>query len=118
MCVCYSPSLCDPMDCSLPGSSVHAILQARILEWVAIPSSRASSQPGLNLGLLHCRQILYYLSHQGMNIINNIVLRVDLKSSHHKKKIFVINAHTPILITAAAPPLNHCYFTPHQILQG
>ena len=39
-------TLCDPTDCSLPGSSVHAILQARILEWVAIPFSRGSSQPG------------------------------------------------------------------------
>ena len=39
------PSLCDPMDCSLPGSSVHGILQARILEWVAYPFSRGSSQP-------------------------------------------------------------------------
>ena len=36
--------LCDPMDCSLPGSSVHGILQARILEWVAVPSSRGSSR--------------------------------------------------------------------------
>ena len=34
---------CDPMDCGLPGSSVHGILQARILEWVAIPFSRGSS---------------------------------------------------------------------------
>ena len=32
-------TLCDPMDCSLPGSSIHGILQARILEWVAMPSS-------------------------------------------------------------------------------
>ena len=39
------PTLCDPMDCSLPGSSVHGILQARILKWVAMPSSRASSRP-------------------------------------------------------------------------
>ena len=39
------PALCDPMDCSPPGSSVHGILQARILEWVAIPFSRGSSQP-------------------------------------------------------------------------
>ena len=40
------PTLCDPMDCSpLPGSSVHRILQARILEWDAMPSSRGSSQP-------------------------------------------------------------------------
>ena len=40
-----SPTLCNPMDCSLPGSSVHEIFQARILEWVAIPFSRGSSQP-------------------------------------------------------------------------
>ena len=39
------PTLCDPMDCSPPGSSVHGILQARILEWVAIPFSRGSSWP-------------------------------------------------------------------------
>ena len=39
------PTLCDPMDCSLPGSSVHGILQARILKWVAISFSRGSSRP-------------------------------------------------------------------------
>ena len=39
------PTLCDPITCSLPGSSVHEILQARILEWVAIPFFRGSSQP-------------------------------------------------------------------------
>ena len=39
------PTLCDSMDCSPPGSSVHRILQARILEWLAIPFSRVSSQP-------------------------------------------------------------------------
>ena len=39
------PTLCDPMDCSPPGSSVHGILQARILEWVACPFSKGSSQP-------------------------------------------------------------------------
>ena len=38
-------SLCNPMDCSLPGSSVHGNLQARILEWVAISFSKGSSQP-------------------------------------------------------------------------
>ena len=40
------PTLCDPVDCSLPGSSVHGILQARRLEWVAMPSSRGSSPSG------------------------------------------------------------------------
>ena len=39
------PSLCNTMDRSLPGSSVHGILQARILEWVPIPFSRGSSRP-------------------------------------------------------------------------
>ena len=49
---CLTP--CDPMDCSPPGSSVHGILQARILEWVAMPSSRGSSLiQGWNLYLLY-----------------------------------------------------------------
>ena len=39
------PTLWDPMDCSLPGSSAHGIFQARLLEWVAISSSRGSSRP-------------------------------------------------------------------------
>ena len=56
----------DPMDCSPPGSSVHGILRAMILEWVAIPFSKGSSQTQeLNPGLLHCRQILYHPRHQG-----------------------------------------------------
>ena len=39
------PTLCDPMDCSPPGASVLGTLQARVLEWVAMPSSRGSTQP-------------------------------------------------------------------------
>ena len=39
------PTLCNPMDCSPPGSSVYGIFQARVLEWVAISFSRGSSQP-------------------------------------------------------------------------
>ena len=46
--------LWDPMDCSLPGSSVRGTLQARILEWVALPSSRGIfPTEGSNLSLLH-----------------------------------------------------------------
>ena len=52
-------TLCDPMDCSPPGSSVHGILQARILEWVAISFSRGIFPiQGSNPGLPHCRQTL------------------------------------------------------------
>ena len=46
------PTLCDPMNSSLPGSSVHGILLARILEWVAIPFSR-SSGPRDQIGVSH-----------------------------------------------------------------
>ena len=40
------PTLCDPLDCSLSGSSLHEILQARVLEWVAISFSRGFPDPG------------------------------------------------------------------------
>ena len=55
VCVCVlvaqsCPTLCDSMDYSPPGSSAHGILQARILEWVAIIFSRGSSQPGIEPG--------------------------------------------------------------------
>ena len=46
------PIVCKPMACSLPGSSVHGILQARILEWVAISFSSRSSDPGIEHGSL------------------------------------------------------------------
>ena len=60
------PTLFEPMDCSLPGSSVHGIFQARVLEWVAISFSRGiSPTQESNLCLLHCGQMLYHLSHQG-----------------------------------------------------
>ena len=54
-------TFCNSMDCNQPGSSVHGILQVRILEWVAIPFPTQ----GLDPGILHCREILYCLSHQG-----------------------------------------------------
>ena len=63
-----SDPLWHPMDCSLPGSSVHGILQARILEWVAISFSKGFSWPrGLNPGLLHFRKFVYSLSHHLSN---------------------------------------------------
>ena len=53
-------TLCDPMD-----YTVHGILQPRILEWVAFPFSRGSSQSRDRIQVSHCRRILYHLSHQG-----------------------------------------------------
>ena len=63
------PSLCDPMDCSPPDSTVHRILQARILEWVATPSTTGSSNPGIKPRSPALQQILYCLSHQGSHKI-------------------------------------------------
>ena len=60
------PILCNPMDCSLPGSSVHGIFQARILEWVVISFSRRSSQhrDWTQVSRIVGRHF-YHLSHQG-----------------------------------------------------
>ena len=60
------PTLCDPMDCSLPGSSVHGIFQARTLEWVSISFSGGSSQPRdrTQVSCIVGRHF-YHLSHQG-----------------------------------------------------
>ena len=61
------PTLCNPMDCSTPGSSVHGISQERILEWVVISFSRGSSQPRdrTRVSCVYCtgRRVLYQLSH-------------------------------------------------------
>ena len=60
--------LCDPMDCSLPGSSVHGISQAKILEWVAISFSRGSSQPRVELSSLEFQTDFLPLNQQGIYI--------------------------------------------------
>ena len=70
--VCSAPQLCltfcDPMDCSLPGASVHGILQAGTLEWVAIFSSRDLPRPGIesmSLASPALQADSLLLSHQG-----------------------------------------------------
>ena len=91
------PAFCDPRDrCSPPGSSGYGILQARILEWVAIPFFPIQ---GSNPGLLRCRQILYRLSHcEGRRVEGNNKKKVKkgkesflppslrLESQHHLQR--------------------------------
>ena len=87
---------CDPMDCSPPGSSVHGISQAGILEWVAISSSRGSSQPGMkpmSLSSLHRQVDSLPLSHQGSPDqdraswnFRTLEIREDMKSFWKEKK--------------------------------
>ena len=80
VCVCLvaqsCQTLCHPMNCSPPGFSVHEISQAIMLEWVAILFSGGSSWP---LGLLLCRQILYWLSHQRSPLARTVFFK-DLVS--------------------------------------
>ena len=66
-------TLCNPMDHNPPGSSVHGIFQARIAEWVASHSLLQGVFPTQESspGLLHCRKILYHLSHQRNPILKN-----------------------------------------------
>ena len=77
------PTLCDSMDCSLPGFSVHGILQARTLEWVAMPSSRGSSLSSDQTCISHvsciCRHVLYCYGHLGNPNCELLVNNLELK---------------------------------------
>ena len=74
-------TLCDPMDCSPPGYSVHGILQARILKWVAISVSRVSSQPG-NWTQVSCiagRCFTVWATREGLVLICSIQVLKNFK---------------------------------------
>ena len=68
------PTLCDPMDCSLPGSSVHWIFQARVLEWVVISFSRGSSQPRdwTRVSCIVSRRFTVWATRDWLNAANTI----------------------------------------------
>ena len=65
-------TLCDPMDCNLPGSSIHGIFQARIVEWIVISFSRGSSQARDRTQVSCIAGRLYHLSHQGIPWIEKL----------------------------------------------
>ena len=67
-------TLCDPMDCSLRGSSVHGVFQARILEWGAISFSRGSSQPRDRtlVSRIVCRRVTVWAARNSPSLINKV----------------------------------------------
>ena len=68
------PTLCDPMDCSLPGFAIHEIFQTRVLEWVAISFSRGSSWPRDWTQVSHIvGRHFYCLSHQGSHWVEGYI---------------------------------------------
>ena len=99
------PTLCEPMDFSPLGSSVHGILQARILEWVAMPFSRDLPHPEWNSGLLQflqCRQILYHWTNR--------------EAPCHRHLSPICNPSSKILSKMSPPELRH-NFTVKNILK-
>ena len=80
----FCPPLWDPMDCSPPGSSVHGIRQARILEWVVISFSTGSSQPGdrTQVSFVSClgRWVLYLWRHLGSPFMPPLVFSLAYHS--------------------------------------
>ena len=104
------------MDCGLPDCCIHGISQARILEWVAISFSRGTSRPRdwtqascIAGSLLHCRQILYRLSHQGSP-------KISISQSQIKLPFFfvdIINTKCikPMSASFWGVPLNLDYVT-------
>ena len=87
------PILCKPMHCNLPGSSVHGILQARILEWVAMPSCRGSSQ-------LRDQTRVSYVSFIGRQVLANPPTRAICPLPGH---------HPPLLPTPQTDSLNSSF---------
>ena len=80
------PTLCDCMDCSLSGSSAHGILQARILEWVAISFSRGSSQPR-DRTWISCttgRLFTIWATREALEKV-----RVDLKNPNRSRIVYI-----------------------------
>ena len=79
------PTLCDPMDCSLPGSSIHGIFQARVLEWVATLSSGGLLTQGLNPCLLY----LLHWQASSLPLVPFGKLKAILEDFSHCNKIFI-----------------------------
>ena len=111
------PTLCNPMDCSLPGSSLHGIFQARILEWVAISSSRGSSlsKDRTRVSCISCigRWVLYYCGNWEATVILVIFkvllaswLKVVLK---RKSSIFTFRVKSFNLFNHFFPPVVMMY---------
>ena len=99
------PTLCDPVDCSPPGSSVHGILQARILEWVAISFSRGSSWPrdqtqvsriaGRHFNLWATRRRTFWSTIQGIPTVLWLGLSAFTAMAHIQSLVRELRSYKP-----------------------
>ena len=110
------PTLCDPVVCSSPGSSVHGILQATILEWVAISFSRGSSQPrdwtrisciaGRHFILWATREPTLSLQFRMFNLIN-LYWSNSFHFSPSKQRVLGSALPLPHSVSRAPPSISH-----------
>ena len=93
------PTLSDPMYCSPPGSSVHGVLQARMLEWGAVPSSRGSSRPRDRARVSHIvctgRQALSCISFQKLDPDRKDNKQFEQSTQHLLKPAGELNGQVP-----------------------
>ena len=104
---CGDWGLCDPMHCSPPGSSVHGILQARILEWVAISFSRAIfPTQGSNPGLLRCSFIYLSIKHVVLFFIKESLINFTETREmwqQRREKFLLLHRGLPWLLSGKEP---------------
>ena len=113
-------SLWDPLDCSSSGFSFHGMLQARILEWVAIFSCKGSPRPwGSNPGLLHCRWILWPINHWGSPSTDYSLFWLMLLSLHTCLMLaFKANLHLDCKAWVFVVKESFCMWCPCQAFQS
>ena len=114
VCVCsvakLCPALCDPIDCSPPGSSIRGISQARILEWVAISSSRVSSWPRDGTHISHIdRWVPYHWTTREAWMIGYLHIKHYQILTHNSPKCFAsLLSHIQCMrVNVSSSPLQH-----------
>ena len=110
-------TFCDPMDCSPSGSSVHGILQASILEWVAISIPGIFLTQRSNPVLPHCGQILYHLNHHTWKISQIYMSQTEFLISHLLEIALLLVFHITVYLITPAKKLeviHHSSF-PHYL---
>ena len=115
MCAQLCPTLCNPMDCSPPGSSVHEILQARVLERVAISSSKGSSQPRdwTHISWVSCIAGRLFTTEPQGSPNKNVTTHV--KVLYMWTYILILGkTHNHHSLSLSTPPLPHTH-TPHSM---
>ena len=106
----WCPTLCDPVDCGPPGSSIHGILQSRILEWVTMPFSRGSSQPR-NQNQVSCTAAGSLLSEPpGKWWLYSLPLSAFpafISTAHHIRSHYAVSLFVILIVCCLFPPLQY-----------